>query len=92
MVVAGMRSCRGAEFVRRNEGWIMQASVDVEGEWRRSSVCPEGTCVEVRAQGNSVELRDSKQIATHTLLFSSSDWPRFLNWAISLGEEVGGNA
>jgi hypothetical protein len=70
----------------------MQASADVEEGWRRSSSCPEGTCVEVRTRGTVVELRDSKDPATHTLEFSSSDWPHFLSWALSLEEECGGIA
>lgn len=70
----------------------MQASVDAEGGWRRSSSCPEGTCVEVRTRGMVVELRDSKDPASHTLRFGSTDWPHFLNWAITLEEGCGGLA
>lgn len=47
--------------------------------WRKSSYCDTGTCFEVRAEGEEVQLRDSKLgDASVVLNFNPAQWASFL--------------
>jgi hypothetical protein len=49
-----------------------------EVEWRRSSYCANGNCVEVAFVGTHVLVRDSKDQDGPILRFTSADWSAFL--------------
>ena len=52
---------------------------DLSGsEWRRSSLCASGSCVEVSVVGDRVALRDSKEQDGPVLTFDSPAWTEFL--------------
>ena len=50
-------------------------------EWRKSSYCASGTCVEVALLGGHVAVRDSKDRRGPLLYFSHSEWADFLDAA-----------
>ena len=45
--------------------------------WRRSSYCGNGTCVEVRFDGDVVLVRDSKRPEQEPLQFTTEEWAAF---------------
>lgn len=49
-------------------------------DWHRSSFCNPccGNCVEVRASGEEFEVRDSKNPAAGTLMFTQEEWVAFV--------------
>jgi Domain of unknown function (DUF397) len=47
------------------------------GNWRKSSRCASGECVEVGAGGTTIGVRDSKDPAGPVLTFSAGAWERF---------------
>jgi hypothetical protein len=50
-----------------------------EGEWRRSSRCASGTCVEVYlAHTDAVMVRDAKMDGGPVLQFSTASWNSFV--------------
>jgi len=49
-----------------------------EFDWRRSSRCESGGCVEVRHTDGVYEVRDSKHPDGPTLRFLQSEWDAFL--------------
>jgi hypothetical protein len=58
----------------RHDPWI---GVD----WKKSSFCSEGNCIEVRVAGDSVLLRDSQQPDAHPFRCSLGDWQAFIQGA-----------
>lgn len=50
-----------------------------EVEWRRSSYCANGNCVEVAFVGTHVLVRDSKDQDGPMLRIASADWNTFLD-------------
>lgn len=46
--------------------------------WQRSSQCDSGSCVEVARMSGSFAVRDSKDAASPSLIFSSREWSEFL--------------
>jgi Domain of unknown function (DUF397) len=50
-----------------------------EVEWRRSSYCANGNCVEVAFVGSHVLVRDSKDQDGPVLRLGSGDWKVFLD-------------
>jgi len=53
-------------------------NLDVE-VYRRSSLCADGSCVEVAIEHNdTVSLRDSKDITQTPLTFSADEWIAFI--------------
>lgn len=53
--------------------------------WLQSSYCASGQCVEVAIVGDSVLLRDSKDLTAPHLQFSADEWDNFCR-AIVEGE------
>jgi hypothetical protein len=53
-------------------------------DWRRSSRCTSGTCVEVARQGDAIRVRDSKSPEV-VLSFSREEWAAFVE-AAAAGE------
>ena len=49
-------------------------------EWRRSSYCADRACVEVARIGNTVALRDSKDVDREPLILSEQDFAGFCAW------------
>jgi hypothetical protein len=49
-----------------------------EPNWRISSFCASGGCVEVGATGNAVLVRDSKNADSPILTFSQNAWSSFV--------------
>ena len=47
--------------------------------WRKSSASASENCVEVALAEDTVFVRDSKQICSHVLAFTSSEWRSFLS-------------
>jgi hypothetical protein len=47
-------------------------------QWRRSTRCDSGDCVEVARAGETVMLRDSKVDNGHVLTFGLSEWKAFV--------------
>jgi hypothetical protein len=60
-----------------------------QGQWRRSSRCSTGACVEVATGGDAVMVRDSKQPEGGNLRIDNVAWMSFIT-AISVGE-IGSN-
>jgi hypothetical protein len=50
-------------------------------EWRRSSSCNGGTCVEVASLGNMIKVRDSADPDGGVLSASRDAWAKFLEMA-----------
>ncbi|HEU4396355.1 MAG TPA: DUF397 domain-containing protein [Actinomycetota bacterium] len=48
-------------------------------KWRTSTVCANGTCVQVAFLEDLVGLRDSKDRRGPVLVFSSSEWKAFVD-------------
>ena len=46
--------------------------------WRHSSFCNGGTCVEIAVQGDLVAVRVSGSPDGHVLTFPASSWQRFV--------------
>lgn len=46
-------------------------------DWRRSSLCSSGACIEVAADGSSVYLRDSKALDGAVLRFTREEFAAF---------------
>lgn len=49
-----------------------------EADWRRSSLCATGSCVEVAVVGDRVAVRDSKMSRGPVLEFDRQSWIDFL--------------
>lgn len=47
-------------------------------QWRRSSRCESGACVEVAQFDGMVAIRDSKDVAGRVLIFTVEEWIAFL--------------
>ena len=57
----------------------MGEKADRAGQWRRSSVCPNGPdCVEVATRREGVAVRDSKDPEGPVLEFTWTEWAAFL--------------
>jgi hypothetical protein len=56
----------------------MDIDDDTSSRWRRSSRCAGGDCLEVLIAGDSVSVRDSKDLAVGTLRFSRDEWAEFV--------------
>jgi len=52
----------------------LASDLDQGLEWRRSSRCNGGTCVEAAVQGDAVVVRNSAEPAGPALLFSPAAW------------------
>lgn len=50
-------------------------------DWRKSSVCGNGACVEVARVGDDYLVRDSKDPGGPTLTFDSAEWLAFIKSA-----------
>ena len=48
-----------------------------QGEWRRSSACTTGACVEVAIVDDSYLVRDSKDPSGAVLTFDREEWAAF---------------
>ena len=49
--------------------------------WRKSSLCTNGTCVEVALLGSRILIRDSKTESGPILAFQEAEWTAFLEGA-----------
>jgi hypothetical protein len=58
---------------------------EAQGQWRRSTRCSTGACVEVAEGSDAVLVRDSKQPEGGNLRISHVAWMAFIA-AISVGE------
>jgi hypothetical protein len=47
--------------------------------WRRSTVCSDGTCVEVAFSEGFVAVRDAKDPSAGMLMFDAGQWQAFLD-------------
>lgn len=49
-------------------------------DWRRSSFCngANSTCVEVAGNGESILVRDSKNVTAPALIFTTEEWHAFV--------------
>jgi hypothetical protein len=47
-------------------------------QWRRSSRCESGSCIEVAQFDGMIAMRDSKDVAGPMLIFSVEEWTAFL--------------
>ncbi len=47
-------------------------------QWRRSSRCESGSCVEVAHIDGTIAIRDSKNAAGAVLIFSPEEWTAFV--------------
>jgi len=54
-------------------------------EWRRSSFCGDGACVEVAREGDEILVRDSKDSDGPVLRFTPEEWAAFLG-GVEAGE------
>jgi hypothetical protein len=50
-------------------------------EFRRSSFCGNGACVQVAVDGDAVQVRDSKDPGGPVLEFTADEWAAFLDGA-----------
>lgn len=50
-------------------------------EWRKSSFCSNGNCIEVAALGSRILVRDSKARNGPVLAFQPTEWVAFLEGA-----------
>ncbi len=48
-------------------------------EWRRSTFCASGSCVEARHHADTVHVRDSKQDNGPILTFDPATWQTFID-------------
>ncbi|MEV8504283.1 DUF397 domain-containing protein [Actinoplanes sp. NPDC051475] len=48
------------------------------GQWRRSSRCSTGACVEVAQFADRIMIRDSKDLAVPALTFTRDEWSAFV--------------
>lgn len=55
------------------------ASLTVNPQWRRSTFCASGSCVEVRTPGRGVDVRDSKDPQSPELHFDTYAWEAFID-------------
>ena len=46
-------------------------------QWRKSSYCSNGTCIEVAKQADQYLIRDSKNPDTAPLAFTADEWSAF---------------
>ncbi|MGW4940568.1 DUF397 domain-containing protein [Actinoplanes sp. NPDC004185] len=46
-------------------------------QWRKSSYCSNGTCIEVAKQDDQYLIRDSKNPDTAPLAFTADEWSAF---------------
>jgi hypothetical protein len=46
----------------------------LDGDWRISSFCTNGTCIEVRLDGGVIQVRDSVNPDGPVLHFSQAEW------------------
>ena len=53
--------------------------------WTRSTYCASGQCIEVAHVGDSVLVRDSKDIDASHLRFSADEWDNFCR-SVAAGE------
>jgi hypothetical protein len=51
---------------------------DDPGDWRRSSYCDTGSCVEATKSGDGVAVRDSKDPDGPVLRFNRAEWNSFI--------------
>jgi hypothetical protein len=56
----------------------MDINGDTSPRWHRSSRCTGGDCLEVLIAGDSVSVRDSKDLAAGMLRFSRHEWAEFV--------------
>lgn len=51
-----------------------------DADWRRSSYCngANSTCVEVAVAGESIRVRDSKNVTAPALVFTAEEWHAFV--------------
>jgi hypothetical protein len=54
-------------------------------QWRRSSYCADGACVEIAEHGDDVLMRDSKHPEQPFLRFDRTTWRDFID-AVANGE------
>jgi hypothetical protein len=47
--------------------------------WRKSSSCEGGTCVEIGSQSDRIAMRDAKSQHSPVLLFTHTEWTEFLD-------------
>jgi hypothetical protein len=50
----------------------------VSDSWKKSSFSQEGGCVEVRAHGDRIQVRDSKDPDSAVLVFTTKEWSFFV--------------
>lgn len=56
-------------------GWVADWS---EADWRRSTLCGTGSCVEIAVAASYVAIRDSKRGQGPVLQFDRTAWAEFL--------------
>jgi hypothetical protein len=62
-------------------GCVLESSLTEGLEWRRSSQCNGGTCVEVAAQDDAIVVRSSADPDGATLEFSRGSWREWTSGA-----------
>lgn len=53
-------------------------TTDVDGGWRRSSLCANAGCVEVSSGTGAIRVRDSKRSDSPILTFDTDEWRVFV--------------
>jgi len=52
---------------------------DTSAQWVRSRFCESGACVEVAVSGETIMVRDSKNVDQPVLRFTRAEWTAFLD-------------
>lgn len=63
------------------QGWVKSSYSSGNGacvEWRKSSRCDSGSCIEVGLDTELVQVRDSKDPEGPVLTFNSGSWVEFV--------------
>jgi hypothetical protein len=62
-------------------GFINKNGIDDIGNWKISTFCQSGGCVQVNFTATSVMVRDSKETNSPVLVFTNAEWVAFIDGA-----------
>jgi hypothetical protein len=66
-----------------NDQQVVARNGALDGNWRIGSRCTSGSCIQVRFNGGSVEVRDSKDPTGPVLQFSPGVWQSSLGGIVA---------